>query len=237
MDDHEIKTLRAAIRNKYKPEVMLLLQTTPNWNCKDANGNTLLHIAIETLVKDIQDQMLHKTDFDDVLMACADSINIVHLLAARANIALQNKKRQYPVHKLLDIIDYFDHDTIIELLDKVLNEKVLESTTNSQKSVMCGLNFLHLVIIKGKWKAARMAICKNINVTLKTVRLESALTLLCYHDNAPLDLVQQLAHPDNINAPDDQGFAPLHIVAQRRKPGMHRSAHEVWRKCRYWFPG
>ena len=211
----EIKALRAAIRNKYKPEVMLLLQTTQNWNCQDANGNTLLHIAIETLVKILQDQMLHKTDFDDVLTVCQDSINIVHLLTARANIAYQNKKRQYPVHKLLDIIDYFDHDIINELLDKVLNEKVLESTTNPHKHVTCGLNFLHLVIIKSKWKAARSAIRKDINVTLKTVCLESALTLLCYHDNAPLDLVQQLARPDNINAQDANGFAPLHLVAQR----------------------
>ena len=213
-----IKALRSAVRNKNKPEVALLLGNIVDINIQDGNGNTPLHLAVQVLVKDILGKEKYYTNPDDVLNACRDSIDIVLQLATQADVSIQNKYGQCPMHKALgELTCYFTHDPMEEILDKLLTKEALESTKTSKTYTMHGLNFLHVAMIKGRFKNARLAISKGIDVTLKANKNESALAFLCMHHDAPRDLIQQLAHPDNINAVDYNGFAPLHIAAQNGK--------------------
>ena len=64
------------------------------------------------------------------------------------------------------------------------------------------------------WETAWWAIQRGVDITEVTSLNESALSLICKHQQPPLDLVKALLHDDCVNRQDLAGLTPLHHAAR-----------------------
>ena len=174
-------------------------------NAQDEEGNTLLHIATETLYQELSTDSLYRFPINNILLD-----EIIPLLIENVDVGVRNSVGDLAVYRLIEMNYTPNRGINVQQFSKLLSNKRIRDICLEDDAIR-----LHDAVKQQKWNSVRELLQKGVDVSVLTKFGNSALTHRCRSRcSIPDDIVRLLFHPGVLNSRINSTSTPLMLAAE-----------------------